>query len=233
MRTGGAEPEHHVARRDAARQHLAALDRADREAREVVVARLVEAGHFGGLAADQGAIRLAAGRGDPLHDLGADLRRELAAGEIIEKEQRLAALHHDVVDRHRDQVDADRGVPPDLDRDHQLGADAVGSGDQDRVAEPGPFQVEQAAEAADFGVRARPGGRAHQRLDQLDHAVAGVDVDARLRIGQPIALVVHGFGLRRSGSRRAIARSAQFSATALGKGPRAVYLRSVKPGPDV
>ena len=65
-----------------------------------------------------------------------------------------------------------------LDRDLELGADAVGGGDQDRIAETRALEVEQAAEAADLGVRARPRGRAHQRLDQLHHAVAGIDVDA-------------------------------------------------------
>ena len=36
---------------------------------------------------------------------------ELLADVVVEKEQRLGALHQDVVDAHRDQVDADRVVP--------------------------------------------------------------------------------------------------------------------------
>ena len=71
----------------------------------------------------------------PCDDRGADLRVELAAGEIVEKEQRLGALHHEVVDRHGDEIDADRVVPAGLDRDLDLGADAVGAGDQHRVLE--------------------------------------------------------------------------------------------------
>src|SRR5262249_38061157 len=44
----------------------------------------------------------------------------------------------------------------------------------------------------DLGIGARSGGGAQQRLDQVDHGVAGVDVDARLRIGQAAtALFVH------------------------------------------
>ena len=73
-----------------------------------------------------------------LGDAGDHLRRMLhrqrAGGEIIEEEQRLGALHHQIVDAHRHQVDADRVVPPGLDRELQLGADAVGGGDQHRVA---------------------------------------------------------------------------------------------------
>ena len=38
VQAGRREAEHHVARRDAARQHRVALDRADRKAREIVVA---------------------------------------------------------------------------------------------------------------------------------------------------------------------------------------------------
>ena len=36
-----------------------------------------------------------------------------------------------------------------------------------------------------------PRRRPHQRLDQLDHAVAGIDIDAGLRIGE--ALFAHAF----------------------------------------
>ena len=49
---------------------------------------------------------------------------------------------------------------------------------------PDALEVEQSAEAADFGVGAGPRGGAHQRLDQLHHAVAGIDVDAGLGIGE-------------------------------------------------
>ena len=74
---------------------------------------------------------------------------------------------------------------PALDGDLDLGADAVIGGDQHRILEAQRLEVEQAAEAADFGVGAGARGRAHQRLDQLDHPVAGVDIDAGLRVGEP------------------------------------------------
>ena len=79
----------------------------------------------------------------------------------------------------------------DFDRDHQLGADPVGAGNEDRILESGALEVEQPAESADFGVRARPGGRPHQRLDQVHHPVAGVDIDPGLGVGQAISLFVH------------------------------------------
>ena len=62
---------------------------------------------------------------------------ELAAGEIVEEEQRLGALRQQVVDAHGDEIDADGGVPAGVDGDLELGADAVVGGDQDRVLEAG------------------------------------------------------------------------------------------------
>ena len=75
-----------------------------------------------------------------------------------------------------------------LDRDLQLGADAVGSGDQHGVLEAGRPGIEQAAKAADLGVGAGPCGGAHQGLDHVDQTVSGIDVDAGIGIGEAVAL---------------------------------------------
>ena len=156
MNARRGEADHRIARRDIGpRQQRAALGGADRKAAEIVIAVLVQAGHFGGLAADQRAAGFPAAFGDAGDDRGRGFRIELAAGEIVEEEQRFGALHDEVVDRHRDQVDADAVMQAGLDRDLELGADAVGGGDQDRVLEAGGLEVEQAAEAADLGIGAR------------------------------------------------------------------------------
>ena len=158
---------------------------------EIVIAVLVEAGHFGGLAADQGAAGFPAALGDAGHDRRGRLRIELAAGEIVEEEQRFGALHHEVVDRHRHQVDADAAMQAGLDRDLDLGADAVGRRHQDRILEARRLEVEQPAEPADFGVRAGAGGGADHRLDEIDQAVARIDIDARIRVSEPVFAVDH------------------------------------------
>ena len=149
---------------------------------------LIDAGHFRGFAADERTARFAARRGDTADDGRPDLRVELAAGEVVKKEQRLGALDYKIVDRHGNEVDPDCGVPRRLDSDLDLGADAICCGDQDRVGKACGFEVEKAAEAADLGVR--PGSRslAQQRLDQIDHAVARIDVDSSGRV----ASVFHG-----------------------------------------
>ena len=65
-----------------------------------------------------------------------------------------------------------------FDRNLDLGSDAVGGGDQDGILEAGRLEVKQAAESADLGVGPGPGRGAHHRLDQVDQAVARVDIDA-------------------------------------------------------
>ena len=107
------------------------------------------------------------------------------------EEQRLGALHHDVVDRHRHEVDADAVMQAGLDRDLDLGADAIGGGDQNRVLEARGLQVEQAAEAADLGIGARARGGADHRLDEVDQPVAGIDVDAGICVSQPVFAFGH------------------------------------------
>ena len=78
---------------------------------------------------------------------------ELAAREVIEEEKRLGAEREDVVDAHRDEIDADGVVAVELERELELGADAVGAGDQHRLA-IAFGQLEQRAEAADAGEHA-------------------------------------------------------------------------------
>ena len=145
MQAGGGEAEQHVAFDDVVGgQQLAAFGRADREAREVVVVAVIHAGHLRGLAADQRAAGLAAAFGDAADDRRALVRIELAGREIVEEEQRLGALHDDVVDAHGDEIDADRVVLAGIDGDLELGADAVIGGHQHRIGKARSLEVEQA-----------------------------------------------------------------------------------------
>ena len=107
-----------------------AVHDADDAAGEVVVAVDVEAGHLGGLAADQRAAGLPAAFRQPFHDIHHDVRQEFAGREVVEKEERARALHEDVVDAVVDQVAADGVVLADRDGDLELGAHAVDAGDQ-------------------------------------------------------------------------------------------------------
>ncbi len=173
-------------------QQGAAFGGTDCKAAEIVVAVLVQSGHLGGLAADQRTAGFTAALGDARHDRGRGLRIELAAGEVVQEEQRLSALHDEIVDRHRHQVDADAGMQPGLDSDLDLGADAIGGGHQDRILEARRLEVEQAAEAADLSIGAGARGGAHHRLDHVDQAVAGIDVDPGIGVGEPVLAFGHG-----------------------------------------
>ena len=152
------------------------LDHADAEAGQVVLARLVELGQDRRLAAEQGALGLDAAVADPLDDLAGQLRVVAAHGHVVEEQQRLGPGAEAVVDRHGDQVDADRRVPAGGEGELELRADAVGRGDEHRVAVG-------AREQADVGRRAGTG----RRTRRSTRSRAGVYV--RLSSGGSWAIV--------------------------------------------
>jgi hypothetical protein len=82
-------------------------------------------------------------------------------------------------------------VASGLDRDLELGSDAVGGGDEDGVPIARRLQVEECAEPAEPGVAACARRRAGQRLDRLDQRVAGVDIDSGFLVA-PAVLVADG-----------------------------------------
>ena len=153
----------------------------DAEAGEVVVALGVHARHLGRLAAGEGRAGLPAAFGDAGDHPRRLIHVQLAAGEIVQEQQRLGALGQQIVDAHGHQVDPDGVVQAGLGRHLQLGADAVGGGDEQGIVVAGRLEVEERAEAAQGPVRARPAGRLGERLDPLDESGARVDVDAGLR----------------------------------------------------
>src|SRR5436309_3523964 len=77
----------------AAVDDLRPLDGADDEAGDVVLAVGIEAGHLGGLAAEQRAAVLAAGARQSLDDAHGDVGIETAGRQVIEEEERLRPLH--------------------------------------------------------------------------------------------------------------------------------------------
>ena len=83
------------------RQQASALHGTDREARQVIVALTVQAGHLGGLAAHQRTPSLVATGRDAGNHLTRLARIELPGGEVVQEEQRFGPLHHQIVDHHR------------------------------------------------------------------------------------------------------------------------------------
>ncbi len=137
-------------------------------------------GHFGRFTADERGARLAAAFGDTTDDGLGYVDAQLACRVVVEKEEGLGPLDHDVVGAHRDQIDADRVVSACVDGEAQFRAHAVGP-----RHEYGSFiacwQLDECAKAADarkdFGsLRAL-----YDRFDALNELVAGVDVDTPRR----------------------------------------------------
>jgi hypothetical protein len=105
-----------------------------REAGEVVLAR----GYMPGISAVSPPISAQPACSQPaampLTTSVATATSSLPQAKVVEEEQRLGALHQDVVHAHRHEVDADGVVAVQLEGELELGADAVGAGDQHRLA---------------------------------------------------------------------------------------------------
>jgi hypothetical protein len=188
--------KNHAARFDIlSRQQAVAFDRADGKARKIVIARIVEPRHLGGLSADQRAARLLATPRDAADDGRCHAKLKLAAGKVVEEEEGLGALHHNVVNVHRDEVDSDPIMAAGLDRELELGADPVGRRDKHGVGKSGSLEIEKAAEAAEAAERTGALCGRGKRADRLDQRVAGVDIDPGIAIGH-FGLVLGSCGHR-------------------------------------
>ena len=176
-----------------------ALGGADRETGDVEIAGSVNAGHLRRLSADQCAAGLRAPLGDASQDGRHDVLVELAGREIVQEKQRLSALDDNVVDAHRDQVDADRVIDAALGGDLQLGADAVVRRNQDRIDKARRAKIEQSAKSAELRAGPWAARGASQRTYSINDPVACIDVDSQFGVSERLA----AFGHRGSGGVRA------------------------------
>jgi len=187
VRAARGEADDDVAGGDgAAVDRLGFLDNADGESGEIIFAWGERARMLSRFAADQRASGDLAAARDAFDHFGGHVDLEPLAHVIIEEEKRLRALNQNIVDAHCHQVDADRVVLAEREGQFKLGANAIGSGDQDRLAKA-LGQLDQCAKAADacqhFGSQRSLG----VGLDVLHQPVTGVDVDAGLEIRQGAA----------------------------------------------
>ena len=116
-----------------------------------------------------------------LDDIRCSRHIELAASEIIEEKQRFSALHQDIVDAHRDQIDTNRIVPVQEKSQLQLGADAIGPGHQHWLLVL-LADFKQSAETADAAHHAFAHRTFGKWLDCLDQRIAGIDIDAGVAV---------------------------------------------------
>ena len=136
------------------------VDQADDGTGDVAGAGCIDAGHFGGFAAQEGTAGGAAGFGHAKDDGGDVFGHEFVGGDIVEEEERSRALHEDVVEAVVDDVAAD-GLPAAvLGGELDFGADAVGGGDEQGLGGQ-VGEGEEAAEATDVGADVGGECRAH------------------------------------------------------------------------
>ncbi len=160
-----------------------ALDHADGEADQVELVRHHGAGMLGHLAPDQGAPSLKASGGHPLDERDHLIVVEAADGDVVEHEQRLGPLAHEVVDAHRDQVDADGVIAAHRPGHHRLGADPVGGGHQHGMAVAGGLEREQPTESPDVADHLAAKRGSNLGANALHGPLPGGDVDSGGRVG--------------------------------------------------
>ena len=176
MQAGGRHRDDGVALADLVRaEELGSFDDADGGGGNVVVVNVHDTWVLRGLAAEQRAARLDAALGDAGNNVGYLLGDDLADRDVVLQEKWLRAADDKVVDAHGDQVDADGVVLVHRLSDGQLGADAVGSGREQRLLVLA--QGEQAGEAADAALDLWAGGALGKGREQLYGLVAGFDGD--------------------------------------------------------
>ena len=169
-------------------QDLLLVHNAHGETGQIVLVLRHHARVLGSLAAHQSAIGLHTALGHALDDVGDLFRHVAAAGDVIQKYQRLCTGADDVVDAHGHTVNTD-GIVLVHDHGHlQLGAHTVGAGDQHRVLVTGAVQLKQAAKAAQAADAVLVHGTGDILLHQLHRAVTGGNVHARCGVAFRIAL---------------------------------------------
>src|SRR5690606_9687899 len=183
MHAAGGQSDDGIADADpAAVQNGGFFDCADGKTRQIVFTIGIHARHFGCLATDQGTAGALAAFGDSANHAAGRIDVQVAAGEIVEEEERLCALGENVVHAHGDEVDAYGVVPIPLECQTQLGAHAVGARYQHRLA---IFlrHLEKCAEPTDSTHDAFAHGTFCQWLDTLDQSIACIDVHTGVAIG--------------------------------------------------
>ena len=179
MHAGGRQANEYIAFSDGGAVHdCGLLGNADRETGQIVLVFVIHARHFSGFATDQTGTSLYAAVGNASHNLLEQCWIVLAAGDVIQEEQRFRTLSGNIVDAHGHAVDADGVVLVGHLGNDQLGADAIGAGNQHRLLVSEGSQIEQAAEAADTADYARTVGARHMGLDALDDFITGFDAYA-------------------------------------------------------
>ena len=190
MHAGGRQAQDHVAGADVCGvEHLGTIDNTHGKSGEVVIGRSHDARVLGHLTAHERAARELAAVGHTLDNLCHVLGLDVTDGNVVQEEQRLGTRSQNIVDAHSDQVLAHRLVTVHDLGEHELGAHAVGTADQDRV-----FHIlkrggrEQATKATDAADNLGAIGALDHLLNSVDGAAALGGIDASVLIRHMLAV---------------------------------------------
>src|SRR6266404_2773015 len=163
--------------------YLFAVYDAHDKSSHVVFTLSIEARHLSSFATQQDAAIFTTTVRDAFDDRRDYFRRQSACGYIVEKEKRPRSLNQNVVRAVVHQIASDGVMDAGGKSDLQLGADAIGRCDQNRLAHPGERAIEHSAKAANLRQSALVKGGAGEFLDFFGGPVGGVYVHARVAIG--------------------------------------------------
>ena len=93
---------------------------------------MVHTRHFSRFTAHQRTARLQTAFGNTINDAGCGIHIQFASRIVVEEKQRLSALNYEVVDAHRDQIDANGVMAFQIHRQTQFCAYAIRAGNQYR-----------------------------------------------------------------------------------------------------
>ncbi len=158
--------------------HLGTLDGSEDEAGHIEIALREDAGHFGGLAADERAADLGAGPGHTLDQRGNDIGSQDAHVDVVKEQDGLRAAHYHVIDAGAHEVFSDALEPAGHHGQLELGADRIGAGDEHGVfvSDEGVHRAERADSSQHFGAVCRSDDVPDTSLDVL----GGLQVDSSL-----------------------------------------------------
>ena len=177
------QPKQDIARpRGVAAKHPAALDYADNEAGQVVLARLIEVRQFRSFPADQRATYEPAGTAHAFDHLLDDIRVHPTHAQVVEEEERLGAAGQNVVDAVVHDIRPHRGMDSHGKGDFQLRAHAVGARDQHRFSPAVTVKRKQGAEPADAPKHVAGKGPPSQPADALLGLLGEGNTDASVGV---------------------------------------------------
>ena len=173
MHPAGGYAHQDIAGNDApAVQQPAPLHNPDHKAGQIKIGVGINARQLRRFAANQRAAGFPAAPDDAPHQHLQPVFVKGGERNIVQKEQGTRAFRQNVVDIQRHQVLPHAFKMPDLGGDFQLGAYAVGAGDQHRLRKPG--QGEQAGETAAAVQRLRAVGQRRKGFDAVFQPVQRV-----------------------------------------------------------